>query len=47
MLIYCKISDKYENYLIMNCFVQNLSNRQKPGCEKGTGIDRARMNMTK
>ncbi|ESW21957.1 hypothetical protein PHAVU_005G114200 [Phaseolus vulgaris] len=24
----------------------NLSNRQKPGCEKGTGIDRARMNMT-
>ncbi|XP_027187073.1 syntaxin-132-like isoform X2 [Cicer arietinum] len=25
---------------------ENLSNRQKPGCEKGTGIDRARMNMT-
>ncbi|WJX73867.1 hypothetical protein P8452_57598 [Trifolium repens] len=24
----------------------NLNNRQKPGCEKGTGIDRARMNMT-
>ncbi|KHN36545.1 Putative syntaxin-131 [Glycine soja] len=24
----------------------NLSNRQKPGCEKGTGVDRARMNMT-
>ncbi|KAI4322541.1 hypothetical protein L6164_022224 [Bauhinia variegata] len=24
----------------------NLANRQKPGCEKGTGIDRARMNMT-
>lgn len=24
----------------------NLHNRQKPGCEKGTGIDRARMNMT-
>jgi syntaxin 1B/2/3 len=25
----------------------NISNRQKPGCEKGTGIDRSRMNMTK
>ncbi|CAL5200526.1 unnamed protein product [Lathyrus oleraceus] len=25
---------------------ENLNNRQKPGCEKGTGIDRARMNMT-
>ncbi|XP_022639471.1 putative syntaxin-131 isoform X3 [Vigna radiata var. radiata] len=25
----------------------NLSNRQKPGCGKGTRIDRARMNMTK
>nr|XP_023875999.1 syntaxin-132-like isoform X2 [Quercus suber]POE81760.1 hypothetical protein CFP56_19960 [Quercus suber] len=24
----------------------NISNRQKPGCEKGTGVDRARMNMT-
>ncbi|KAK4577305.1 hypothetical protein RGQ29_027715 [Quercus rubra] len=24
----------------------NVSNRQKPGCEKGTGVDRARMNMT-
>ncbi|KAI4334109.1 hypothetical protein L6164_018840 [Bauhinia variegata] len=24
----------------------NIANRQKPGCEKGTGIDRARMNMT-
>ncbi|XP_054811942.1 syntaxin-132-like isoform X2 [Prosopis cineraria] len=24
----------------------NLANRQKPGCEKGTGVDRARMNMT-
>ncbi|XP_019458480.1 PREDICTED: syntaxin-132-like [Lupinus angustifolius] len=24
----------------------NLNNRQKPGYEKGTGIDRARMNMT-
>ncbi|XP_030484848.1 syntaxin-132 [Cannabis sativa] len=24
----------------------NLFNRQKPGCEKGTGVDRARMNMT-
>ncbi|WCJ37584.1 Syntaxin-132 [Euphorbia peplus] len=24
----------------------NLVNRQKPGCEKGTGIDRARMNVT-
>ncbi|GMY09916.1 syntaxin-132-like isoform X1 [Fagus crenata] len=24
----------------------NISNRQKPGCEKGTGIDRSRMNMT-
>ncbi|RYR43207.1 hypothetical protein Ahy_A08g039636 isoform B [Arachis hypogaea] len=24
----------------------NLNNRKKPGCEKGTGIDRARMNMT-
>ncbi|XP_050206480.1 syntaxin-132-like isoform X2 [Mercurialis annua] len=24
----------------------NLANRQKPGCEKGTGIDRARMNVT-
>nr|AFK41186.1 unknown [Lotus japonicus] len=23
----------------------NLANRQKPGCEKGTGVDRARMNM--
>ncbi|CAI8613537.1 unnamed protein product [Vicia faba] len=26
---------------------ENLNNRQKLGCEKGTGIDRARMNMTK
>uniref|UniRef100_A0A2N9EGR3 t-SNARE coiled-coil homology domain-containing protein n=1 Tax=Fagus sylvatica TaxID=28930 RepID=A0A2N9EGR3_FAGSY len=25
---------------------ENISNRQKPGCEKGTGIDRSRMNMT-
>ncbi|XP_004287931.1 PREDICTED: putative syntaxin-131-like [Fragaria vesca subsp. vesca] len=24
----------------------NLANRQKPGCEKGTGVDRSRMNMT-
>ncbi|KAG8642320.1 hypothetical protein MANES_12G075900v8 [Manihot esculenta] len=24
----------------------NLANRQKPGCEKGTGVDRARMNVT-
>lgn len=24
----------------------NLANRQKPGCEKGTGVDRARTNMT-
>ncbi|PON93248.1 t-SNARE [Trema orientale] len=24
----------------------NLTNRQKPGCEKGTGVDRARTNMT-
>ncbi|KAE9585609.1 hypothetical protein Lal_00010342 [Lupinus albus] len=24
----------------------NLNNRKNPGCEKGTGIDRARMNMT-
>ncbi|XP_022943581.1 syntaxin-132-like isoform X2 [Cucurbita moschata] len=24
----------------------NLTNRQKPGCQKGTAIDRARMNMT-
>ncbi|CAK9315579.1 unnamed protein product [Citrullus colocynthis] len=24
----------------------NLTNRQKPGCEKGTAIDRARMNVT-
>ncbi|KAJ7981308.1 Syntaxin-132 like protein [Quillaja saponaria] len=24
----------------------NLANRQKPGCEKGTGVDRARMNLT-
>ncbi|KAL5573296.1 hypothetical protein UlMin_022893 [Ulmus minor] len=24
----------------------NLANRQKPGCEKGSGIDRARVNMT-
>ncbi|XP_072955895.1 syntaxin-132-like [Typha angustifolia] len=24
----------------------NLINRQKPGCEKGTGIDRSRMSMT-
>ncbi|KDP25844.1 hypothetical protein JCGZ_22874 [Jatropha curcas] len=24
----------------------NLVNRQKPGCEKGTGVDRARMNVT-
>lgn len=28
-------------------YFQNISNRQKPGCEKGTGVDRARMNMTK
>ena len=28
-------------------FIQNLANRQKPGCEKGTGVDRARTNMTK
>ncbi|CAI8613539.1 unnamed protein product [Vicia faba] len=27
--------------------LKNLNNRQKLGCEKGTGIDRARMNMTK
>lgn len=25
---------------------QNLANRQKPGCEKGTSIDRSRMNVT-
>ncbi|XP_015581196.1 syntaxin-132 isoform X2 [Ricinus communis] len=25
---------------------ENLANRQKPGCEKGTGVDRARMNVT-
>ncbi|KAG6767551.1 hypothetical protein POTOM_028761 [Populus tomentosa] len=24
----------------------NLDSRQKPGCEKGTGVDRARMNVT-
>lgn len=24
----------------------NLANRQKPGCEKGTGVDRSRTNMT-
>lgn len=24
----------------------NIANRQKPGCEKGTAVDRARMNMT-
>ncbi|XP_059449153.1 syntaxin-132-like isoform X1 [Corylus avellana] len=24
----------------------NIGNRQKPGCEKGTAVDRARMNMT-
>ncbi|KAL2524644.1 putative Syntaxin [Abeliophyllum distichum] len=24
----------------------NLANRQKPGCEKGTAVDRSRMNMT-
>ncbi|XP_038693585.1 syntaxin-132-like [Tripterygium wilfordii] len=24
----------------------NLANRQKPGCEKGTGVDRSRMNIT-
>ncbi|KAL6135270.1 hypothetical protein ACLB2K_067498 [Fragaria x ananassa] len=24
----------------------NLANRQNPGCEKGTGVDRSRMNMT-
>eukprot|EP00268_Persea_americana_P024951 TRINITY_DN2432_c0_g1_i13.p1 TRINITY_DN2432_c0_g1~~TRINITY_DN2432_c0_g1_i13.p1 ORF type:complete len:252 (+),score=59.20 TRINITY_DN2432_c0_g1_i13:577-1332(+) len=24
----------------------NLNNRQKPGCEKGTGVDRSRMAMT-
>ncbi|XP_030459608.1 syntaxin-132-like [Syzygium oleosum] len=25
---------------------ENLANRKKPGCEKGTGVDRSRMNMT-
>ncbi|KAG4165786.1 hypothetical protein ERO13_A13G093500v2 [Gossypium hirsutum] len=25
---------------------ENLTNRQKPGCEKGTSIDRSRMNVT-
>ncbi|EXC23124.1 Putative syntaxin-131 [Morus notabilis] len=25
---------------------ENLANRRKPGCEKGTGVDRARTNMT-
>ncbi|KAG2717069.1 hypothetical protein I3843_03G156700 [Carya illinoinensis] len=25
---------------------ENIANRQKPGCEKGTAVDRARMNMT-
>lgn len=41
------------NYLKSSCILmhfsslQNLTNRQKPGCEKGTAIDRARMNVTK
>ncbi|KAJ0110961.1 hypothetical protein Patl1_02048 [Pistacia atlantica] len=25
---------------------ENLANRQKPGCEKGTSVDRSRMNVT-
>lgn len=25
---------------------ENVANRKKPGCEKGTGVDRSRMNMT-
>ncbi|KAF7851068.1 hypothetical protein BT93_L4686 [Corymbia citriodora subsp. variegata] len=25
---------------------ENIANRKKPGCEKGTGVDRSRMNMT-
>ncbi|GFQ05334.1 putative syntaxin-131 [Phtheirospermum japonicum] len=27
--------------------IDNLANRQKPGCGKGTAVDRSRMNMTK
>lgn len=33
--------------LMHSSSLQNLTNRQKPGCEKGTAIDRARMNVTK
>lgn len=33
--------------LIYFVFLQNLSNRQKPGCGKGTAVDRARTNVTK
>ncbi|KAG7010724.1 putative syntaxin [Cucurbita argyrosperma subsp. argyrosperma] len=35
--------DKLSGLLIK---LKNLTNRQKPGCQKGTAIDRARMNMT-
>nr|BAC83655.1 putative syntaxin-related protein(knolle) [Oryza sativa Japonica Group] len=35
--------DKMSN---INHKLQNLENRKKQGCEKGTGVDRSRMSMT-
>ncbi|KAI8551897.1 hypothetical protein RHMOL_Rhmol06G0222900 [Rhododendron molle] len=33
--------------VFLNTFVTNLANRQKPGCGKGTAVDRSRTNLTK
>ncbi|KAI8551895.1 hypothetical protein RHMOL_Rhmol06G0222900 [Rhododendron molle] len=32
--------------VFLNTFVTNLANRQKPGCGKGTAVDRSRTNLT-
>lgn len=45
LLIWATILTKIINIFVF--FFQNLANRKKPGCEKGTGVDRSRMNMTK
>lgn len=43
-----KICNLYNHFMTLFIFKfsQNLANRQKPGCGKGTGVDRSRMSTT-